>query len=515
MQAKFDRNDTGAALPLAASMLVVLRGMAAFATDLAWFYLNGTRIQRAADAAALAGVVFVNDSMTNVTTAALDVATRNGYPDQAPGSYPQVVVAPVPGKTNQIQVTITDEVPTFFLKVFGMSSQVIARTSTAEFVPPLRLGSPFATMGNDPSCFNPPSASNPCSGSYWIGIYGTHNNTSNGDPYSARCLSGATSSSCPVSPLYRPEGYLFGVIPSGATLTIEGLDPQHRYDGGGLGPPGYGDFYRTGDHKSGVSNTTPGPTTYFTLWGADATPEVIADNTTSLCNQTYASVPQVTPDQDPPFNPPSASWVWQNICTSVPVTPGKLYVLQVRVEGLGANDDGTNRFSLRVGGGAGKLFGLRDFSVFYNSSNFTSYMYLAEVIDAYAGKTFVVEGFDPGDIGGGSSGTLALYQPTGPSSWAPFPTCQWSIKDTVDDPTWASMGTATNCQLTVNNSQPLSSPQNFQNKWFKLEAALPSTYTCGTSCWWQIQYAFNAAPTDHVTWKAYVVGNPIHLIPNP
>jgi hypothetical protein len=142
-------------------------------------------------------------------------------------------------------------------------------------------------------------------------------------------------------------------------------------------------------------------------------------------------------------------------------------------------------------------------------------MYLAEVIDAYAGKTFVVEGFDPGDIGGSSSGTLTLHYPTGPGTWAPFPTCDWYIKDSPADTTWASMGTAANCQITVNNSQPISSPQNFQNKWLKLEAALPSSYTCGTSCWWQIRYTFNASPSDHVTWKAYVVGNPIHLVPNP
>jgi hypothetical protein len=295
---------------------------------------------------------------------------------------------------------------------------------------------------------------------------------------------------------------------------VEGLDPQHRYDGGGLSGT-YGDTFRTGDHKAGVSNNTPGPTTYYTLWDYDATPEVIADNSTPLCTRTYASVPQINPDQDPPFNPPDPSWVWENICAGVSVTPGKLYVLQVQVEGPGSNDDGTNRFSLRVGSGAGVIFGLRDFSVFYNSSSFTSYMYLAEVIDAYAGKTFVVEGFDPGDIGGGSFGTMTLYQPTGTGTWAPFPSCAWSIKDSVDDPTWASMGTAANCQLTVNNSQPVTSSQNFQNKWFKLEAALPTTYSCSANCWWQIQYSFNAAPSDHVTWKAYVVGNPIHLIPNP
>ena len=46
-------DDRGAALALVAGSLVVLMGMAAFGSDLAWFYLNASRIQRAADAAAL------------------------------------------------------------------------------------------------------------------------------------------------------------------------------------------------------------------------------------------------------------------------------------------------------------------------------------------------------------------------------------------------------------------------------------------------------------------------------
>ena len=42
----------------------------------------------------------------------------------------------------QLRVTVTDQVPTFFLKVFGMSSQVITRTAQAEFVPPCRWAAP-------------------------------------------------------------------------------------------------------------------------------------------------------------------------------------------------------------------------------------------------------------------------------------------------------------------------------------------------------------------------------------
>ena len=54
-----DGEDRGAALALVAASLVVLMGMAAFGTDLGWFYLNASRVQRAADAAALGGVIWM------------------------------------------------------------------------------------------------------------------------------------------------------------------------------------------------------------------------------------------------------------------------------------------------------------------------------------------------------------------------------------------------------------------------------------------------------------------------
>ena len=109
-----------------------------------------------------------------------------------------------------------------------------------------------------------------------------------------------------------------------------------------------------------------------------------------------------------------------------------MYVLQVIVEGVDNTDAGSNRFSLRVQNGNGQLFGIRDFSVFFNSDQANSFMYLAEVPDYYAGKTFVVEGFDPGDVG--DEGTLELRYPTGASTWSTFPSCRWYIKDTVSCP---------------------------------------------------------------------------------
>jgi len=501
------RKDRGAALPILAMMMVTLIGIAGFATDLGWYYLNASRIQRAADAGALAGVIQMPDDFPQAEIDAKATTRANTYEDGMDNAT--VSVAAVGTNPNQLDVTIRDTVDTFFTKIFGMNDVTIARTARAEYVPPLKLGSPSGIMGNDPTCF---ATNADCAGNYWIGIYGTYTNAKNGDPYSSFCNGGAPSTSCTPNPLYRTSGYLFGIIPSTSLLTIEGLDPNHRYDGGGLSSS-YGDSHRTGDNKiSGAPNDEPGPTTTFNLFAPDPTPEVVSDNGPPICTATYASIPQINPDDDPPFNP--ADWAWEEICSGISVSAGEMYVLQVIVVGADSSESGSNRFSLRVQGGNGQLFGIRDFSVFFNSDQANSFMYLAEVPDYYGGKTFVVEGFDPGDVG--DEGTLELRYPTGVGTWSTFPSCRWYLKDTVDDPTWTYKGVRTPCSVVADNGEPLSSDENFQNKWFKMEADLPVSYSC-SDCWWQMGYVFPAGanPRDHVTWKAYIVGNPIHLVPSP
>ncbi|MGB8362357.1 MAG: pilus assembly protein TadG-related protein, partial [Acidimicrobiia bacterium] len=54
---KLKKRDKGSALMFVAASMVLLMGMAAFGVDLAWFYLNSSWVQRAADAASLGGVI--------------------------------------------------------------------------------------------------------------------------------------------------------------------------------------------------------------------------------------------------------------------------------------------------------------------------------------------------------------------------------------------------------------------------------------------------------------------------
>ena len=59
----------------------VFFGLAALTVDVSRWYLEGQQVQRAADAAALAGVTWMPQDLAKATLAAKDIAARNGYPN--------------------------------------------------------------------------------------------------------------------------------------------------------------------------------------------------------------------------------------------------------------------------------------------------------------------------------------------------------------------------------------------------------------------------------------------------
>ncbi len=54
-------------------------------------------------------------------------------------------------------------------------------------------------------------------------------------------------------------------------------------------------------------------------------------------------------------------------------------------------------------------------------------------------------------------------------------------------------------------------PGEYNGRWLKFEMDLPAAYSC-TNCWWKMSYAYPTAVNDTTTWRAYMIGNPIHLI---
>ncbi len=241
---------------------------------------------------------------------------------------------------------------------------------------------------------------------------------------------------------------------------------------------------------------------YVAIYPPEPTPLDLSD-ATLLCSTTVAPLPQV-PETDPDaWQTPDGQGCWTQ-------SGAGTYVVQVRHVDPGAMVDrsGLNRYSVRST--AGQFFALRDFSIYNNSDGSTTAFFLAEVPAFYAGKTFVVELYDPGEFSGPGTGYLQVMGPDGPV-WddgecrvydRDNPSLPWSLFNTIP--------TASDCQ------EPTTSGE-YHYRWLKFEMDIPGSYTCNQSageCWWKINYVYPSGPTsvqDTTTWRAFIVGNPIHL----
>ena len=134
----------GQILVLFVMAIFVFCGMVALVVDVSWYWVNSLRVQRAADAAALAGVVQLPTRPTGSGGAyslAVAEAAKNGYDD----ALASVVVTPVqePAVTGRrLSVTISAPVSMYFMRVFGIQEIMATRTSRAEYVLPVPMGSP-------------------------------------------------------------------------------------------------------------------------------------------------------------------------------------------------------------------------------------------------------------------------------------------------------------------------------------------------------------------------------------
>ncbi len=117
------RRRNGQVLVIFAGALIALIGVVAVVVDVSWYWANSLRVQRAADAAALAGAIYLPGSTTNAYAYALVEAKKNGY---VPGAG--TTITPLQDTANggtdprQLDVTISTPVQTFFARVFGLTS---------------------------------------------------------------------------------------------------------------------------------------------------------------------------------------------------------------------------------------------------------------------------------------------------------------------------------------------------------------------------------------------------------
>lgn len=503
---ELSREQSGVVLILVALMLPIFMGMVGFGVDFGWLYWNGVKIQHGADAAALSGVIYEPDDQALAYSSALEAAAENGYNSLSAGT----TVVPVDysddatavNNPNQLRVTVTHAVPTFFMRVFGIDSIDITKTALAEYVLPLPLGSPDRRFGNDPATGHAPE--------FWGNIHGYYTGRSMGDRYSSQCLSGGSGSACTPNPDKRPTvwdgatpgtissttgGYIYGVEvgPGQTNLSVEIFDGPFTRGGG--------DFVLTGDQPQG---TSPGPTTVFILYSPDPTPLDTTDSNEVLCTVVYAPRDAYMPgataattwaDVDAVL-PGGVASLWDEMCpaTNLDRGPG---VYPLRVITLDNGERGLNRWSLRASanGGNPRIYGLGSMAIYSNVDGAAgdTVFYLAEVDAVHAGKDLVISLWDPGDASGNHS--LRIRNPQGG-----LPSCSW----TSTNPSHPG-GTLGSCDIPTSSSR-------FNNHLVTIRIDLPEDYVCGADCWWKIDYNYPGSTNDTTTWEARIEGNPVKLV---
>ncbi|MGA7228209.1 MAG: pilus assembly protein TadG-related protein [Acidimicrobiia bacterium] len=481
--------ENGAALPFVAILLVLLLGMAAFAVDLGWLYLNGARLQRAADSSALAGVVFLPGDTANVVAKAVNGADANGWDIGSVNGSPIGGGGPddlvwTPLADNKLEVTLSTTIPTYFLKVLGFDHFNISRTATAEYVKPVPIGSPDPCFGIGNTGLNGGDCNPATAQRFWAAISGPYTNKWNGDAHATRYWDDDSNWNQEFTNTeYRPTGYYMAVeVPSSVSgLTVDVYDAGF-YDRGSFD-------VETGDRGQ---DTGGGADTHFQMYLYDSTPLDPTDNVAiGGCSFNISSGSSSSTYKNQ----------WRRLCTfNGAVTPG-IYVVRVWTDG---NDGGTNQYAIRANttsAANAKVYGINDISIFTNQSGLST-LNVAKVDPVHAGKTLELQFYDPGEDD--ANAYMTVKTPAGATA-----TCDWVARNEAGTVVQSGSG---NCSIQTSNGSSF-----FNGLWVTAQVDIPDSYTCNpnttSGCWWKMLIQ-NSQPHDRTTWAARVIGNPVRLVPN-
>jgi hypothetical protein len=512
---------------IVALMMVVLLGFTGLVTDVAWYELNLIRVQRAADAAALAGVVFLPSNVAGAVTAAKNESAKNGFQDGVGGVV--VTAAPDAVIDKILHVEVTSPVPAYFARLFGVTRFSAHRNARAEFILPIPMGSPQdylgiyqlfqAGGGNVPVHAAPDATTGPvlASQGFWAGVLTRGGQRSNGDAYSP-AYDGGTSPNAQ----YDANGYSYTVeLPAGTTNGEVWLfDPGFC----AVGHRGGGSYLGTGDHWIGSGGIPV--TTSYRLWDINGTPYttgddiLVADSGNTFDSQNrvdngpnyrgdgrfsdggYDGSSSTDCQNDPYHNR------WYRLANNLSDGIYRMQVTTSSSSNLSVSAENMFGIQVRSNGPAGaRVYGATRMCVFNNLDNATALFYLAQVSAQYAGKTLEIKLFDPGDVGG--SAFLKIKKPT-PTGYVDA-----TFSFTANGGSGPSSGTNLTQLQTANSGSTL-----YQNAWVTISIPLPTNYGAGGLTppgetqpgWWKIEYNITQAGNDTTTWEVNVRGNPVHLI---
>ncbi len=142
------RAERGQVIVIFAGGIVLFMLLLAVVLDVSWYWANTLRVQRAADAAALAGAVYLPG---NRTTAYLRrpcggpeerIHRRGRHDGHACPGQPGPELDDSQPATAQRHECIPPRSNTYFMRVIGISTVQATRASKAEYVLPVPMGSP-------------------------------------------------------------------------------------------------------------------------------------------------------------------------------------------------------------------------------------------------------------------------------------------------------------------------------------------------------------------------------------
>ncbi|HZP27345.1 MAG TPA: pilus assembly protein TadG-related protein [Acidimicrobiia bacterium] len=485
---------------LLTTMLLLFAGLA---VDLGSWDTRAAEIKRAADAAALAGVVWMPD-FNKAQQVALDTAQKNGFTNGQ--NNITVSVQQVANNNRRLQVTITDSKARQFFSQLALQGQSISRTSTAEYVLPVPLGSPKNTFGTG----------NLLSGSdtenFWAAVNGYCAGHESGDDrlayyesYDGSTTSGtACNNGSTTSGAYDPNGYLYAIeLPQAASsLKLDVYDAAFYNSGSG-----------SSDRGLGGGNQTI--TTTYQIYDRNPTP-------LDLSNLTLIKTVTLAADA----SPATYQNTWANFYTWSNPQAGTYYI-RVKTQNGQLNSRGSNGFGLRAYTGSSfatcstiagssnysancpQIHGVDAISIYASIASTAPTFYLAQVDPIHAGKTMRVSLFDPGE----GANSIQILDPNGnPVSFT------WSTPCNPPTPPTGGCGTtASSIDVSGTGTQPYSpmvSNSKFNDRYLVLDVPLPTNYAqlYGTKVWWKVKYSVSSSVTDRTTWSVNIVGDPVHLL---
>lgn len=162
----------GQTLIIFALSFTVLLGLAGLAIDVARAYDLFARMQRAAEAGVVAGVLYMpanyntarpGDGLSAVARASMEVV-KNGFGTALPYNDPQssacptdlssveVAVCPLATKPGNLRVTITERLNVVLLSGLGMQPITLQASAQAEYLPPVAIASRQNYFGDQMEC---------------------------------------------------------------------------------------------------------------------------------------------------------------------------------------------------------------------------------------------------------------------------------------------------------------------------------------------------------------------------